>query len=205
MGLARLVARQLGRPSQATGHLLNLANARANAAAVELLGLASDHRVLEVGFGGGVALKKLAARAHSVAGIDLSEAAVRAARRTFRREIEEGRLEVEEASVEAIPFDDASFDRVLTVHTIYFWPDPDRGLREILRVLKPGGRFVLGTDLKGPPKAIAKHGFSSYSQEKQRELLRTAGFSDIGFECRGRVLFALASKAGHLDRDPSAR
>src|SRR4051795_1198288 len=112
MGLARLVARQLGRPSHVTGRLLNLANARANAAAVELLQLSSDQRALEVGFGGGVALKKLAARAHSVAGIDVSEAAVRAARRSFRREIEEGTLEVDEASVEAIPFDDAAFDRV---------------------------------------------------------------------------------------------
>ena len=108
-------------------------------------------------------------------------------------------------SVEAIPFDDASFDGVLTVHTIYFWPDPERGLREILRVLKPGGRLVLVTDLRGPPKAIAKHGFSSYSQKQQGELLRTAGFSDVGFERRGRVLFGLAAKARHLERDPGAR
>src|SRR3954467_15451358 len=140
MGLARFVASQLGRPSRLTGRLLNFANARGNAAAVEVLEVSSDHRALDVGFGGGVALRKLAARAHSVAGIDLSEAAVRAARRGvsrgggrgggggrgarrgFRREIEEGRLEIEEASVEAIPFDDAGFDRVLTVHTIYFWP-----------------------------------------------------------------------------------
>jgi arsenite methyltransferase len=194
MSLARFIARQLGRPSRLTGRLLNLANARANGAAVELLEVSSEHRALDVGFGGGVALRKLAARAGSVAGIDRSEAAVRAARQSFRREIEEGRVQVEEASVEAIPFADADFDRVLTVHTIYFWPDPERGLQEILRVLKPGGRFVLTTDMRGPPKAIAKHGFSSYSQEQQTELLRAAGFSDVRFERRGRVLFAVAAK-----------
>src|SRR3954452_17433949 len=195
MGLARFVASQLGRPSRLTARLLNLANARGNAAAVEVLEVSSDHRALDVGFGGGVALRKLAARAHSVAGIDPSEAAVRAARQSFRREIAEGRVQVEEGSVETLPFGDADFDRVLTVHTIYFWPDPERGLREILRVLKPGGRLVLVTDTRGPPKAIAKHGFASYSQEQQTELLRASGFSDVGFERRGRLLFAVAAKA----------
>jgi arsenite methyltransferase len=195
MGLAQLIARQLGRPSRLTGRLLNLANARGNAAAVELLEVSSQHRALDVGFGGGVALRKLTTRAHSVAGIDVSDAAVRAARRSFRREIEAGRLQVEEASVDAMPFDDADFDRVLTVHTIYFWPDPERGLQEILRVLKPGGRLVLATDTRGPPEAIAKHGFSSYTDEQQAELLRGAGFSAVRFERRGRLLFALATKA----------
>jgi arsenite methyltransferase len=195
MAIARLIARQLGRPSGVTARLLNLANARGNAAAVDLLELSEEHRALDVGFGGGVALRKMTARAHSVAGIDRSEAAVRAARRSFRRQIEEGRLELREGSVEAMPFDDESFDRILTVHTIYFWPDPERGLREILRVLKSGGRLVLATDTNGPPKAIAKHGFRSYSQDQQSELLRTSGFSDVAFEDRGRLLFALAAKA----------
>jgi arsenite methyltransferase len=136
MGLARFIAHQLGRPSRVTGRLLNLANARGNERAVELLDVSSDQRALDVGFGGGVALGKLAARAQSVAGIDRSEAAVGSVRQRFRREIEEGGLHVELASVEAIPFDDESFDQVLTVHTIYFWPDPERGLRETLRVLK---------------------------------------------------------------------
>jgi ubiquinone/menaquinone biosynthesis C-methylase UbiE len=93
-----------------------------------------------------------------------------------------------------MPFEDGSFDRVLTVHTIYFWPDPELALREILRVLKPGGRLILVTDTRGPPKAIAKHGFSSYSEEQQSELLRTVGFSGIAIERRGRLLFAAAAK-----------
>src|SRR3954453_2375627 len=186
MGPARFIAHQLGRPSRITGRLLNLANASGNARAVELLELSSDHRALDVGFGGGVALGELVGGARSVAGIDHSEAAVRSARQRFRREIEEGRLQVELASVEAIPFEDASFDRILTVHTIYFWPDPERGLREILRVLRSGGRLVLATDVKGPRKAVASHGFNSYGQEQQSELLRAAGFSAVRFERHGR-------------------
>lgn len=112
MGLAPLIARQLARPSGVTGRVLNLANACGNAAAVELLEVSSEHRALDVGFGGGVALRKMAARAHSVAGIDRSEAAVGAARRRFRRQIEAGRLELREASVEAIAFEDESSDGI---------------------------------------------------------------------------------------------
>jgi arsenite methyltransferase len=194
MGPARFIAHQLARPSRLTARLLNMANAAGNARAVELLEVSSDHRALDVGFGGGVALGKLAGKARSVAGIDHSEAAVSSARQRFRREIEEGWLRVELASVEAIPFEDESVDRILTVHTIYFWPDPEHGLREILRVLKPGGRLVLATDVKGPPKVVAKHAFRSYGEEQQAELLRAAGFSGVRFERHGRVLYALAAK-----------
>jgi ubiquinone/menaquinone biosynthesis C-methylase UbiE len=194
VGLARLIARELGRPSRITGRVLNLANARGNKRAIELLDVSPEHRALEVGFGGGLALRKLAARARFVAGIDPSESAVRAARRSFRRDIEHGGVQVEEASVDAIPFEADSFDRALTVHTIYFWPDPERGLREILRVMKRGARFVLVTDTKGPPTAIAKHGFASYSEVQQAELLRSVGFSDIAFQRRGRLLLAVAKK-----------
>jgi arsenite methyltransferase len=118
VGLARLIARQLGRPSRITGRLLNMANIRGNEWAIDLLEVCSRHRALDVGFGGGVALGKLAGRAGFVAGIDHSRAAVHAARQRFRREIEAGRMQLEEASVEASPFPDASFDRALTVHTI---------------------------------------------------------------------------------------
>jgi ubiquinone/menaquinone biosynthesis C-methylase UbiE len=194
MGLARLIARQLGRPSRTTARLLNFANRRGNERAIELLDVSSDHRVLDVGFGGGVALAKLAERSESVAGVDRSSAAVRAARERFAREVKQGHVQIEEASVEALPFGDASFDRVLTVHTIYFWPDPEQGLREILRVLRPGGRVVVATDTKGPPRAVARHGFAHYDQEQQAELLRAVGFSGIHFERDGRLLFALAAR-----------
>jgi arsenite methyltransferase len=194
MGLARFIAGQLGRPSRTTARLLNFANRRGNERTVELLELSSDHRALDIGFGGGIALAKLAERSESVAGVDRSRAAVRAARERFAREIETGRIQIEEASVEALPFEDASFDRILTVHTIYFWPDPEDGLREILRVLRPNGQLVLTTDTKGPPSAVARHGFAHYDQEQQAELLRTVGFSEIRFEREGRLLFALAAR-----------
>ena len=194
MGLARLIVRQLARPSRLTGRLMNLANASVNEQAVELLELSSEHRVLEVGFGGGVALTKLAGRVAFVAGIDPSEPVVRAACRRFHDEIATGRVQIREAVVDAIPFEGASFDRALSVNTIYFWSDPDTGLREVLRLLKPGGRLVLATEARRVPRRITKHGFTLYTEEEQIGLLQRAGFSNVRIERRGPLVFVLGTK-----------
>lgn len=194
MDPSRLIARQLGRPSRLTGRLLNLANAGINRRAVELLEVSPEHRALDVGFGGGVALAHLVAGGAFAAGIDHSEAAVRAARRRFRKEIAAGVVRVEEASVEEMPFGDASFDRALTVNTIYFWPDPEHALREICRVLAPGGHLVVGTDLRGTPEPIAKHGFTFYSEAEELGLLSAAGYTDLRLEREEPFLFALATR-----------
>jgi hypothetical protein len=61
-------------------------------------------------------------------------------------------------------------------------------------VLKPRGRLVLATDTRGPPRAIAKHGFRSYTEEDQADLLRSAGFGEVRFERRKASLFAVAAK-----------
>jgi ubiquinone/menaquinone biosynthesis C-methylase UbiE len=147
VSLARFVVRQLARlAAERPGR--RLANASINSQALELLDLSPGDRVLEVGFGGGGALANIIGRAGMVAAIDPSEASVRAARRRFGEELRSGRLRIERATVEATPFEADSFDCVLSVNTIYFWADPDRGLREIHRVLKPGGRLVLATETR---------------------------------------------------------
>ena len=113
----------------------------------------------------------------------------------FAAEIEAGRVEIAEASVEALPFAERSFHCAFTVHTIYFWPQPDEGLAEVARVLRPGGRLVLVTSLKPPPKAIAKHGFGHLERSEQQIMLSRAGFTDIEFVTRGAALFATARRA----------
>jgi protein-L-isoaspartate O-methyltransferase len=97
MTVARFVVRQLARPSRLSGRVMNLANARINSQALELLAPSRSDRVLEVGFGGGGALAKTLARAHFVAAIDPSEALVRAAQRRFGEELRSGCLRIEQA------------------------------------------------------------------------------------------------------------
>jgi ubiquinone/menaquinone biosynthesis C-methylase UbiE len=194
MALTHLLVRQLARPSRLTGRLINVTNASINDQALQLLAPnASDH-VLEVGFGGGrIALAKLLTRAAFVAGIEPSPASVRAARKRFRHHLEAGRIEIQRAAVEAIPYQANSFTSVLTVSTIYFWPDPKRGLREILRVLCPGGRRPIATETRRVPRPITRQGFTQYTREQQDALLR-AGFSVVDFERADPFLFALATK-----------
>ena len=194
MSFARFVVRQLARPSWLSGRVMNIANASINSQALELLDLSPGDRVLEVGFGGGGALAKTLARALFVAAIDPSEASVRAAQRRFGEELQGGRLRIEQAGVETVPFEADSFTRALSVNTIYFWADPGRWLREIHRVLKPGGRLVLGTETRRVPRWAARQGFTYYPQDEQATLLRGAGFECIRFERREPFLFARAAK-----------
>jgi arsenite methyltransferase len=81
--LGGLVEGQRGRPPALSGRLMNAANARINRYSIALLDPSPDHRLLEVGFGGGGSFVKIAERAAFVAGIDPCEAVVRSATRRF--------------------------------------------------------------------------------------------------------------------------
>jgi SAM-dependent methyltransferase len=105
----------------------------------------SSDTVLDIGCGGGRTVAKLAALAPSgkVFGADFSATSVAAARRMNRDRIHEGRVEILRASVSSLPFATATFDLVTAVETHYYWPDLVADCREVLRVLKPGGTFIL--------------------------------------------------------------
>lgn len=92
---------------------------------------ARPHRVLDAGCGSGDIAALLTAP--EVIGVDLSEAAVEATRARG--------LEAVRADIQELPFEDASFDAVMSNWTLYHLPDLDKGLREIARVLRPAGRF----------------------------------------------------------------
>jgi SAM-dependent methyltransferase len=101
--------------------------------------------VLDIGCGGGRTVQRLAemARGGKVFGVDISEKCVAVSSRVNRAAIREGRVGIRRGSVASLPFPDDTFDRVIAVETHYFWPDLSANLGEVLRVLKPGGQFVL--------------------------------------------------------------
>ena len=121
---------------------MNRTNAQLNAFAIRQLQLKASDRVLEIGFGGGATLPELVAAASSVAGLDRSDDAVESARARFSGMGD--RTDFRQGSVEAMPFDDGSFDKALTVNTVYFWTSLDAGFSEIHRVFSPDGLLVAG-------------------------------------------------------------
>jgi len=184
----RFIARQLSRPTgffgRIMGRLMNWHNAKLNSYAVRQLELAPSDRVLEVGFGGGVTLPSLLAGAAFVGGVDRSSDMVRRAKAIFSEAVSAGRTDFREGTVEEIPFEASSFEKVCTVNTIYFWSSLDAGFAEIRRVLLPGGRVVIGfvpkerMDRMGMPADI----FTSRAPNDVVAALRKAGFSDVRIE-----------------------
>jgi ubiquinone/menaquinone biosynthesis C-methylase UbiE len=113
-----------------------------------------------------------------VAGIEISQAMLKRGKRKFTKLISQGSVVLMEGSVSKIPFENDWFDKVSTVNTIYFWPNPATGMAEIHRVMKPQGRFVL-TYFTKEVFHSTRYGFTIYPEEQLRDLLVKADFTDI--------------------------
>lgn len=144
--------------------------------------------ILDVGCGGGRTLRRLAAVAPEgkVVGLDYSAASVAVSRETNVQDIEIGRVQIGQGSVAALPFPDGAFDIVTAAETHYYWPDLPANVREILRVLKPGGTFALiaETYRGGPFRLVCgiimpllRAAFLSAAEH--RDLLAQAGFTEV--------------------------
>lgn len=111
---------------------------------LEALGLQPADRVLEVGFGVGHSLASLVSRTPQglVVGMDLSPTMIRAAARRNRRALGAGHLVLLRGDVARVPLAERRFEKVLTIHTFYFWPDPYETALHLGALLRPGGRLV---------------------------------------------------------------
>lgn len=118
----------------------------------------SVRRALDVGCGPGQFTILIAEALPDVEvwGIDLAPTMIELARRHASESSAAGRLHFEVADAEKLPFPDGHFDAVLSSGSIKHWPNPSAGLREIHRVLAPGGRAFVGEmNRLAPPEAIA--------------------------------------------------
>jgi ubiquinone/menaquinone biosynthesis C-methylase UbiE len=189
LSVRQLLLRMFGRPKGVLGWLGGVIMARVNrdaaAQIIEMLDVRPEDKVLEVGFGPGVAIQLLLHRvpAGSVAGIDYSQEMVRQAAARNAAALRERRVDLRYGSVERLPFADETFDKALAINSMQTWPDARAGLREIQRVLKHGGNVALGfTVNSGQPK------------EGVAESLAAAGFAQARIVDGSKLFCAIATK-----------
>jgi ubiquinone/menaquinone biosynthesis C-methylase UbiE len=151
---------------------------------IEQLHLQPDNRVLDLGCGAGDALAQMLRgfdHVH-VTGLDRSPTIVRSALRRNRVDVQAGRAEVVVGDLGTLPFPNARFDCVFSIHTLYFWEDVPAVLSEIDRVLAPGGSFVITyCDGKGD---VTWDGIAAIVREQFIPTASALGLTDI-VETRG--------------------
>lgn len=119
-----------------------------NRMTVEAAGLAPDDVVVDVGCGGGEAVRVAAERVvrGSAIGVDPTPAMVRIATQQTRDHPAAARIRFLEGPAEKLPLGPGSASVVLAINSLHHWEDTDLGLREVMRVLAPGGRFFIGDE-----------------------------------------------------------
>lgn len=151
----------------------------------QFLRVSPDAAVLDCGCGGGANIRKLLKKCPGgvVKGIDYSPVSVEKAREVNRQAIREGRCAVMQGSVADMLFADGWFDVATAFETVYFWPDLPRCFREVFRVLKSGGTFLICNECSDPvkdskwPELI--NGMTVYGDTQLKDALEQAGFRDV--------------------------
>ncbi len=147
--MMKRMIRNAGKPQGFWGSMMirkmNRGHSRLTAWGLEQVGFRPGDKVLDIGCGGGKAVARIAAQVpqSQVWGIDYAPLSVKRAKKENQKEIAAGRVTIVEGSVSHLPFGDGVFDVATAIETVYFWPDPPGDLREIRRVLKPGGRLAV--------------------------------------------------------------
>jgi SAM-dependent methyltransferase len=146
--------------------------------------------ILDAGCGGGRTVNKLAAKAvdGKVTGVDFSKASIAAATKYNADLIAAGRVEIVRASVSELPFPDATFDLVTAVETHFWWPNPTEDIKEVFRVVKPGGTTIFIAEIyQGAKTKISEvaekylplSGMKLLTVEEHQQLFENAGYTDV--------------------------
>ena len=151
---------------------------------ISLLDIQPTDHVLEIGFGPGhgiEAVAKLVSKGR-VAGVDFSPIMVEQATRKNAAVIAAGLVHLEVGDASNLPYPDESFDKAFATMVVYFWKDPVATLREIRRVMKPGGRVAVYMVSKADMtkfKATQTGVYRLYMEDELSTLITQAGFRQV--------------------------
>ena len=166
--------------------MMNIGHAKLSQWGFSNISVNPDAAVLDVGCGGGaniVAWLGKCGNGH-VTGMDYSEVSVAESQKLNATAIKQGKCCVVQGDVSAIPFPDAVFDYVSAFETIYFWPDLLQSFREVHRVLKPDGMFLICNECGGDNEKDEKwtekiDGMTIYKDVQLKNILEQTGFRNI--------------------------
>jgi ubiquinone/menaquinone biosynthesis C-methylase UbiE len=151
------------------------------------LDLQADDVLLDVGCGSAGLLVEQASHVSYVAGLDASELQVEMARRRLAARLAAGTAEIVLGDAAALPWEDGRFSVVASLDAMKFVPDPEAALREMGRVLRPGGRAVvtMSDAAKSPVGSTSRSGTLDawgmwyWSDADARRMAEEAGFVDV--------------------------
>ncbi|MCD8351521.1 MAG: methyltransferase domain-containing protein [Planctomycetaceae bacterium] len=164
--------------------LMNKGHAAMTRAVLDAVGPGEGDVVLDIGCGGGLAVKLLAERTACVYGIDMSEVSVAKTIEVNQDAVRQERVRVMLSDVLGMPFNDGMFDLATAFETIYFWENIDACFKRVCEALKPGGRFVVAVEAwKSPeggnnfPAIFSAVNPTLYSADEIASLVTRAGFA----------------------------
>ena len=147
--------------------------------AAQLVELEPTDTVVDIGCGPGAAVRYAASKGAKATGVDPAGIMLRTARLLTHN----NNVKYVEGKAESLPLPDGEATVAWSIATVHHWQNVDDGVREVKRVLQPGGRFVT-IEKRTQPGAhgLAGHGWSDAQADTFAEQLRDAGFVDVRVE-----------------------
>lgn len=197
------IASQLKHPIGEKGiemaNMMNETNINMTRHSIQNLNIATGNLILEVGHGNGGHVEFIFEQAESIKyfGLEMSKLMFEEARKINRNFVSQKQAFFTWYDGNVIPFGEASFDKIFTVNTIYFWQEPEKLLLEIYRVLKPNGNFCLTFADEDFMKKLpfTQFDFELYNLEKAKKLIEKTAFKVIYTENQTEKV---KSKTGEL-------
>lgn len=166
-----------------TGEWMSKGNVHIIRDTLKALNAATDDNILEIGMGNGFFVNEILQKSGGInyTGCDYSELMIGQSKEINSEWISRGQAKFVLSDLSSLPFKNETFNKILTINTIYFWDDNIKALNEIKRVIRPNGIFIIGFRPKHQTEKypFTRYGFNQYSKTEVSDLVSKNGFSVV--------------------------
>ena len=181
--IAAQLRKPVGEQGTKIGERMNDGNGAMNLHTLAVLNPQPNDTILEIGMGNGYFVKNIVSQDPSIkyTGCDYSELMIEKASEINRKFIDMGNVNFVNANVQQLPFNDASYNKIFTINTFYFWDEHIKVLQELKRVLKKEGTLIIAIRPKHNLERFpfTRYGFSKFTTEEIKKLMESNGFNQI--------------------------